>query len=347
MIIRLIKTASAQPNSELIKFWLDDFGNVLSIFSISGKKYGLMAKPKEDPLSWKVFMGVAANKSSEELPVGIAEYIYGEDLSQENSEELTEFFKSKSPQGVRIPNGQGVSWSPQNEQEKNGLIKLVDMFGSINKELKANGILYSSGDKDLFGEDVTSKNVIDWWSSDQESATSKPQTKEFSGKPASDMSDSLFGGVTPKWNYDEPLGASHANRKLGNWESDNAIDIFAPVGTPIYSLSDGTVSRVRASSSGPKIYGTQISVSGKDGYPNLFYTHTDNPQVSDGDPIRVGELLAYVGQPSTKEMPPHLHLGIETGSLASLVSKSGKIVGSKRKLSSRELPNIRKISSRV
>ena len=216
--------------------------------------------------------------------------------------------------------------------------------------------MYSSGDKDLFGESIVEKNVIDWWGS-RSSSRQPPRATGVSGKidgdapEASDMSTGLFGGLTPNWGWNDAysnLGKYHANRKLGNWESDNSVDIFAPAGTPIYSLSNGVVTRVATSNNGGKVYGTQISVSGKDGYPNLFYTHTDSSQVASGDQVRVGELIAYVGKPNSPEMPTHLHLGVEPGSnLESLVSRSGKILGSNKRLSSRDNLLIKKISSRA
>ncbi len=343
MIIRLIKVASNQINSELIKFWKDDFDNVLAIFSVAGKKYGFIGRPKENPHSWSVFLGVATEQITSETPVGVAKYIYGEGLSEKNANELTEFFKIQAPRGVRIPNGQGVSWSPKSESQATALIKLVIIFSSINSDLNANGILYPSGDKDLFGEDVTEKHVKDWWSN----KLNRPQEVK---KDLGQTAEHIFGGLTPNWGPEDAysnLGKYHADRLKGNWQSDNSIDIFAPAGTPIYSLSSGIVSAIKTYNDGKTIYGTQISVKGIDGHPDLFYTHTDNPAVSEGDQIRVGELIAQVGKPNKPTMPSHLHLGVPEGvSLSSLVSRSGKIQSTGRRISSRSSDSIKKISSR-
>ena len=47
-----------------------------------------------------------------------------------------------------------------------------------------------------------------------------------------------------KMSIDKNGPANHATRSLGNWQSDNATDIFSSPGTTIYSITKGTVSRI-------------------------------------------------------------------------------------------------------
>ena len=57
---------------------------------------------------------------------------------------------------------------------------------------------------------------------------------------------------------------NHGSRAFGNWQSDNAWDMFAPLGTTVNSFTKGTVTRVKESgSSNPKIFGTQVSIKGE------------------------------------------------------------------------------------
>ncbi len=386
MIIRLIKKASSQINSSLIKYWVDDYGNVLSIFSVAGKKYGFIGRPKEDPLDWKVFLGVATTKPDSKNPAGSAEYIEGEELSNDSAEELTTFFKQNTVTGGRIPNSSSVAWSPKSEIEKENLIKIIDIFSQINRDLKSHGILYSGGDKLIIGEDVTSKDVSAW-NLPKESIKTTPESsstesKDYSPKSpgeekktttevkreepkqdyskSGERSDHFFGGVKPQW-YEgsfNDLGKHHKNRpdhkpgeKFYNWESVHAVDILAPVGTPIYSLTNGKVSSVSSGRGGDKkIFGSQISINGIDGYPNIFYTHTGGVAVSPGDRVRVGDLIAHIGSTPSPDMPSHVHVGLDLplgSSMAQFMSEDGTLKKEIKRISSRQDFNlIKKISSR-
>ncbi len=393
MIIRLVKKASSQINSSLIKYWIDDYGNVLSIFSVAGKKYGFIGKPKEDPLDWKVFLGIATTKPDAKAPAGSAEYIEGEELSNDSAEELTAFFKQSTVTGGRIPNGSNVSWSPKSEVEKENLVKLINIYSQINSELKSNGILYAVGDKLIIGEDITSKNVSTW-SIPKETVDSAPtDSKDYSPKPSSGetratpeikkeeprkdyekskaSSNHFLGGLAPSWfspNDFGSLGNSHANRpdhknggEFDNWQSKHAIDIGAPPGTPVYSLTNGVVGAIKSFSNGTNVFGTQISIGGSDGYPDIFYTHTDGDAVSAGDRVRVGDLVAHIaqpppppepkpGEPKRGKMSPHVHVGIRLplgSSMAQFMSEDGTLKKEIRAISSRQDSSfIKKISSR-
>ena len=107
---------------------------------------------------------------------------------------------------------------------------------------------------------------------------------------------------------------NHASRALGNWQSDNAWDMFAPANTMVYSFTDGVVTKVydTGKNSG-KIYGTQISVKGMNGYPDIFYTHLKNARVQSGKKVKVGdeigEISEWIGHPTGT----HVHVGLPYG----------------------------------
>src|SRR4051794_28244529 len=55
----------------------------------------------------------------------------------------------------------------------------------------------------------------------------------------------ILGGDGPLARLGKLIGFPHqGTHTLGNWQSDNAVDISVPVGTPMLSLSDGTVVKV-------------------------------------------------------------------------------------------------------
>jgi len=108
---------------------------------------------------------------------------------------------------------------------------------------------------------------------------------------------------------------NHKSRALGNWESDNAWDMFAPAGTVVNSFTKGFVRYIKdyGQNSG-KIYGTGVIISGIDGYPDIFYTHIKNVKLKSGDKVDVG---SYIGEISEwKGHDPsgeHVHVGLPFG----------------------------------
>lgn len=138
----------------------------------------------------------------------------------------------------------------------------------------------------------------------------------------------LFDGDTVGWGNNGYKNGPrfHASRALGNWESDNAWDIFGREGTQVNSLTNGTVSKIKQSSgNNPKIYGTQVKVTGIGGYPDVFYTHIKDVQLRMGDRVSVGDKIGKIekGGPG---MPTHVHVGLPYGeSISGLVEENGNL----------------------
>lgn len=121
---------------------------------------------------------------------------------------------------------------------------------------------------------------------------------------------------------------NHGKRAFGNWQSDNAWDMFAPLGTVVNSFTKGTVSRVKESgSSNPKVFGTQVSIDGEDGFPDIFYTHIENVRLRKGDKVNVGDVIGTIKQwPKHDPKMNHVHIGLPRGKhLKDLLVNSDKI----------------------
>ncbi|GEM_PF-239796 len=107
-------------------------------------------------------------------------------------------------------------------------------------------------------------------------------------------------GVRPSQlrdSYDEPRGGGRTHR---------AIDILAPRGTPVLSVDDGRVLRLRRSSLGGI---TIYAVDAGDHYV-YYYAHLDHyaASLAEGKTVAKGEVIGYVG--TTGNAPanvPHLH----------------------------------------
>jgi hypothetical protein len=106
---------------------------------------------------------------------------------------------------------------------------------------------------------------------------------------------------------------NHGSRAFGNWQSDNAWDLFAPANTKWFSLTNGKVIKVyNTGKTTGKVYGTQVTVSGKDGYPTIFYTHLKDVAVKMGQEIKVGDYIGLVSEWG-KSKSTHVHVGLPYG----------------------------------
>ncbi len=93
-----------------------------------------------------------------------------------------------------------------------------------------------------------------------------------------------------------------------------AVDLFAPVGTPVVAIESGTVVSEQPFSDHGSGSGTgdNVLMKGQSGR-YYWYQHLAEPSLLHvGDPVTVGEQLGHVGQTGydPKAAPPHLHLGI-------------------------------------
>jgi murein DD-endopeptidase MepM/ murein hydrolase activator NlpD len=107
-----------------------------------------------------------------------------------------------------------------------------------------------------------------------------------------------------------------------DWQSRNAWDVTAPLGSNVYSISNGVVGKVRqgggtlVKSGGKKIYGDQITINSNDGKPNVFYTHIET-NLKSGDSVKEGDVIGTIMDMGG--ITPHLHIGLESGNLSTYV----------------------------
>ena len=89
-----------------------------------------------------------------------------------------------------------------------------------------------------------------------------------------------------------------------------ALDIMAPLGTPVLSAADGKVTKLHESKAG----GHMIYAADAGDRFILMYAHLDRyaDGVIAGMPLRRGQLIGYVGQ-TGNAATPHLHFAIARG----------------------------------
>jgi cell wall-associated NlpC family hydrolase len=132
-----------------------------------------------------------------------------------------------------------------------------------------------------------------------------------------------FDDYSDDWGAARPAGSSH-----------EGTDVFAPDGTPIYSITDGTVTQSRWNELGGWIVMVEAA---EDAGPvkagdQLYYAHqVEQSPLKPGDRVAAGDVIGKVG--STGEGPPgtllpdgrgeHLHLGWYDPSMGRAEAPSG------------------------
>jgi len=117
----------------------------------------------------------------------------------------------------------------------------------------------------------------------------------------------------PKGSY-LPFGDTwNHSRTYGGDRGHEGTDIMAPIGTPIYSATDGVI----VNYGWLELGGWRISIKSPEGY-NLYYAHMSKyaPGMKTGVSVKKGQLIGYVGntgygkEGTSGKFDPHLHFGI-------------------------------------
>lgn len=108
----------------------------------------------------------------------------------------------------------------------------------------------------------------------------------------------------------------HGNRAIqslfgvardGGRRSHHGIDIFAPRGTPVLASTDGVVRSTDPNTLGGKV----VWLGDERRRLSLYYAHLDSASVTEGQRVRRGDTLGFVGNTgNARTTKPHLHFGI-------------------------------------
>ena len=112
------------------------------------------------------------------------------------------------------------------------------------------------------------------------------------------------------------------------WQNNNAWDLGVTAGTPVYAIADGSISGTGFYENQKTVWGYKLTLIGNNSF---FYTHLDSLVVKNGDSVKKGDLLGYVGQwpndyPTNLQNFPHLHIGLQTGKLLTYIDNTGKLL---------------------
>ena len=81
----------------------------------------------------------------------------------------------------------------------------------------------------------------------------------------------------------------------------HGVDLAAPTGTPVYATADGRVSQAEWFSS----YGKYVRIE-HGGEMHTRFAHLSSYTVAEGDQVKKGDLIGYVGS-TGRSTGPHLH----------------------------------------
>jgi murein DD-endopeptidase MepM/ murein hydrolase activator NlpD len=149
----------------------------------------------------------------------------------------------------------------------------------------------------------------------------RPASVALPAAPAVDVADApaeQAGYAYPLAVRGELLGLPYqgSHKLFDNWESDNAVDLAVPAGTPVYAVADGTIgSQIGAlDSNDPHLEGLRLHLV-TDGN-EFYYAHLSQIVVQPGQEVQKGQLLGYSGEANGVA---HLHFAALAGTPVDVV----------------------------
>lgn len=135
-------------------------------------------------------------------------------------------------------------------------------------------------------------------------------TQAVTALPSQVLGQVRAGGVFPVFGEAATFTDDYAAARPGTgWH--HGIDIYAPIGTPVLAVADGTIFSVGVNTLG----GNRLWLRDAAG-TTYYYAHLSAyvPGLADGVSVRAGQVIAFVGNTGQAiTTPPHLHFEIHPG----------------------------------
>jgi hypothetical protein len=130
----------------------------------------------------------------------------------------------------------------------------------------------------------------------------------------------------------------HAKRPLHNWESDNAVDISAKVGTPVYAVLAGVIGKQLGplNSNNPLLLGQRLHLITTD--DEFYYAHLSQiaEGITPGLRVEQGQML---GQSGVANGVAHLHLGVRKANPLDVLENSRLNIPVQEPLPNQSMPS--------
>lgn len=118
----------------------------------------------------------------------------------------------------------------------------------------------------------------------------------------------LAGNVKYLWPVAGTRG-TNISAYYGDGRNHKGLDIAMPLGTNIYSVSDGVVISAGTATGTESSYGNWVLIKHSDGTTSTAYAHASSVYVSVGDVVRKGQVIAAVGS-TGNSTGNHLHFEV-------------------------------------
>ncbi len=154
------------------------------------------------------------------------------------------------------------------------------------------------------------RNAFEVWQAQQRAAEEAAArvAAEAAAEAAAVRQEVVSGGDPGGHGYVRPASGRTSSCYGARWGVTHfGVDIAAPIGTPIYAATTGTVVRAGSATG----FGLAVYIRGDDGAVTV-YGHVNRHFVSAGDRVGVGEQIAEVGNRG-QSTGPHLHFEVHPG----------------------------------
>jgi len=170
--------------------------------------------------------------------------------------------------------------------------------------------------------------LVDWVTRDLEALGQEINSRELSFRELKTLLEekrSLLASTPTIWPVKGMFTGGYGYRHspfTGLREMHEGLDVAAPHGTPIVATADGVVSF-----SGPlSAFGNVVFINHGHGF-TTFYAHNSSNRVKEGQMVKRGEVIAYIGT-SGRTTGPHVHYevqvnGVTVNPLKYIVDQSG------------------------
>jgi len=151
----------------------------------------------------------------------------------------------------------------------------------------------------------------DWVGRDLEALGQEISSRERSFRQLKDLLEakrSVLASTPTIWPVRGLITAGYGYRLspfTGQREMHEGLDIAAPFGSPILATAEGIVSFVGPLGS----FGTVVFLNHGHGL-TTFYAHASSTRVKEGQPVKRGQIVAFVGT-SGRTTGPHVHYEVQ------------------------------------
>lgn len=130
------------------------------------------------------------------------------------------------------------------------------------------------------------------------------ETAVWNEETASQVSTAMIWPVNGEIELPYSVTSLVYNRKMGDWRTNDSVEIAAPLGTQVLASGSGTVEKIYRDD----LNGMTVIIAHAGGLRSSYANLAAVPTVFEGDNIMTGEVIASVGTTAVGETEENPHL---------------------------------------